>query len=141
MSEPESFELYKVVEKYASNVKLYLSVHTFGDMVLWPWGYSGSPGWISTHAEHHALGLRWRDDILAIGGRNYIVGNVADVLGNAFGAVDDHMVGRLNIPYVYTLEITSGFQFTYPEERVHALVLETFWGYRAMALEIARQFA
>jgi hypothetical protein len=50
------------------------------------------------------------------------------------------MAGYLNIPYVYTLELTSGFQFTYPEEKIEALAFETFWGYRAMALEIGRQF-
>ncbi|KAG5677263.1 hypothetical protein PVAND_007034 [Polypedilum vanderplanki] len=141
LSEPESFALHTLLERYASRVKLYLSVHTFGDMVLWPWGYSGSPGWISTHEEHQALGVLWRDGILAQGGRNYIVGNVADVLGNAFGAVDDHMAGHYGIPYVYTLELTSGFQFQYPEARIGALAAETFWGYRAMALHIGEKFS
>lgn len=77
---------------------------------------------------------------MAQGGRPYINGNVADVLGNAFGAIDDHMAGLYDVPYVYTLELTSGFQFVYPEERILALVLETFWGYRAMALHIGEKF-
>jgi hypothetical protein len=87
------------------------------------------------------LGHRWRNGILAEGGRTYKVGNVADILGNAYGAVDDHMAGRYNIPYVYTLELTSGYQFVYPESKIEALAFESFFGYRAMALEIIRQFA
>lgn len=140
MSEPETFALHTFMERYASNIKLYLSVHSFGDMVLWPWGYSGSPGHIHSWREHDALGHRWRSDILAQGGRPYIVGNVADVLGNAFGAVDDNMAGHFGVPYVYTLELTSGFNFVYPEARIQALAFETFWGYRAMALDIGEQF-
>lgn len=140
ISEPETFAVHSTVERYASQIKLYLSVHTFGDMVLWPWGYAGSPGWISTWQEHVALGDLWRNDILAQGGRDYINGNVADVLGNAFGACDDHMAGHFGIPYVYTLELTSGFQFVYPEARIQALAFETFWGYRAMGLHIGRTF-
>ena len=128
------------MRRYAHNMKLYLSVHCFGDMVLWPWGYSGSPGWIHTHPEHQELGNRWRNAILANGGRSYQVGNVADILGNAFGAIDDHMAGTYNIPYVYTLELTSGFQFQYPEERIEALAFETFHGYRAMALYIGETY-
>ncbi|XP_070494549.1 carboxypeptidase B-like [Chironomus tepperi] len=140
LSEPESFHLDHLMSRYAHNMKLYLSVHTFGDMVLWPWGYSGSPGWIETHAEHQTLGNLWRNAILANGGRSYQVGNVADVLGNAFGAVDDHMAGTYGVPYVYTLELTSGFQFQYPEERIEALAFETFHGYRAMALYIGETY-
>ena len=139
-SEPETQFLLGLIERYSSNIKLYLSVHSFGDMVLWPWGFSGSNGWIDTHVEHQALGNLWRNDILAVGGRSYRVGNVADVLGNAFGAVDDTMAGLFGIPYVYTLELTSGFDFRYPESRIEALAFETFWGYRAMALHIGRQF-
>jgi Zinc carboxypeptidase len=126
--------------RYAANIKLYLSVHSFGDMILWPWGYSGSPGWIANHAEHRAAGELWRNGILAVGGRNYINGNVADVLGNAFGAIDDHMAGRHRVPYVYTLELTSGFNFIYPEARIQALAEETFFGYRALALHIGQKF-
>lgn len=104
-------------------------------------GYAGSPGYTQTWREHNVLGLKWRNGILAEGGRTYRVGNVADILGNAFGAVDDHMAGKYKIPYVYTVELTSGYQFVYPESKIEALVIETFHGYRAMALEIARQFA
>lgn len=109
-------------------------------MVLWPWGFAGSPGWIETHQEHQELGEAWMRGILETGGRTYRVGNVANLLGNASGAVDDHMAGYYNIPFVYTLELTSGYQFQFPESRIEAFAFETFYGYRAMALEIGNIF-
>lgn len=60
-------------------------------MVLYPWGFSGSPGLIDNHAYHHQVGLLWRNAIQAQTGKVYRVGNVADILGNAFGASDDHV--------------------------------------------------
>jgi hypothetical protein len=35
LSEPEDFALHNLLERYADRTKLYLSVHSFGDMVLW----------------------------------------------------------------------------------------------------------
>ena len=40
LSEPEDFALHEIIERYKDSVKLYLSVHSFGDLVLWPWSYT-----------------------------------------------------------------------------------------------------
>lgn len=82
---------------------MYVSVHSFGDMVLYPWGYSGSPGWIASWQRHHQVGQLWADAILRATGKRYVVGNVADILGNAFGASDDHMAGEQKVDYSFTL--------------------------------------
>lgn len=71
--------------RYRANVRMYISVHSFGDMVLYPWGYNGSPGWISNWQYHHQVGQLWADAIRQATGKNYVVGNIADILGNAFG--------------------------------------------------------
>lgn len=39
LSEPEDFVLHEVVARYKPNVRMYLSVHSFGDLVLFPWSY------------------------------------------------------------------------------------------------------
>lgn len=83
-SEPESFAVHKYLERYRENVPLYLSVHSFGNMVLYPWGYTGSPGLAPNWQEHHQLGLRWANAIRNATGEKYIVGNVAKILGETF---------------------------------------------------------
>lgn len=85
-----------------------MSVHSWGDMVLWPWGFSGSTGWISNWQYHQDVGMLWHDAVRAATGKVYRVGNIADILGNAFGASDDHMSGGQGVELVYTLELTGG---------------------------------
>lgn len=129
--------------RYRQNIRIYLTVHSFGDMVLYPWGFAGSPGLISNHAYHHEVGLLWRNAIQAQTGKVYAVGNVAVILGNAFGASDDHMAGNQNVNLVYTLELTrgGGTGFDFPESQIGSLVRETFHGYRAIGLHIGRNYS
>lgn len=91
-SESESSAIDALMTRYRANIKIYITVHSFGDMVLYPWGFSGSPGLIDNHAYHHQVGLLWRNAIQAQTGKVYAVGNIAVILGNAFGASDDHVI-------------------------------------------------
>jgi hypothetical protein len=103
-------------------------------------GFSGSPGLISNWQHHHDVGLLWANAIQAQTGKRYVVGNIANVLGNAFGASDDHFAGKHQVELVYTLELTGGGQtgFDFPESQIGSLVRETFWGYRAFGLYVGR---
>lgn len=40
LSEPEDYVLHSIIGRYSNNIKLYLSVHSFGDMLLWPWSFT-----------------------------------------------------------------------------------------------------
>lgn len=91
-SEPETQAIDGLMSRYRQNIKIYITVHSFGDMVLYPWGFQGSPGLISNHQYHHEVGLLWRNAIQAQTGKVYAVGNIASLLGNAFGASDDHVI-------------------------------------------------
>ncbi|CRL08319.1 CLUMA_CG021383, isoform A [Clunio marinus] len=127
LSEIESLALNNYMTQHRANVRLYMSVHSFGDMVLYPWGFSGSSGWISNWEEHHQVGLLWANAIREQTGKVYRVGNIADILGNAFGASDDHMAGEQRVNLVYTLELTGGgiTGFDFPESRLGDLVIES----------------
>jgi hypothetical protein len=142
MAEVESRAMNIYMTRYRPMVRMYISVHSFGDMVLYPWGFSGSPGLISNWQRHHDVGLLWANAIREQTGKNYVVGNIADILGNAFGASDDHMAGEQLVNLVYTLELTGGGTtgFDFPEAEIGALVRETFWGYRALGLYLSRTY-
>ena len=139
-SEPEVFAMNNYVARYIANIRLYFTVHSFGDMVLWPWSYPGGT-WISNWEEHQRAGLAFADGIRQATGKNYVVGNSIDVLGTAFGVSDDHMSGEHKIPLSFTLELTGGGRtgFDFPESQIEDLVKETFWGYRAFAQYIGKQ--
>lgn len=129
------------VARYRANIKLYVSVHSFGDMVLWPWSYPGAP-WISTWQDHQRVGMLFADAIEQATGRVYRVGNTIDVLTTAAGVCIDHMSGEHSIPLSYALELTGGGRtgFDFPESQIEGLVKETFWGYRAFGLYVGKSF-
>ena len=140
-SEPEVIGMNNYVAQYRSNIKLYFSVHSFGDMVLWPWSYPGA-SWISSWQEQQRAGLAFADAIQQATGKVYEVGNTIDVLTTAAGVCSDHMSGEHGIPLSFALELTRGgiTGFDFPESRIEDLVKETFWGYRAFGLHVAKYF-
>lgn len=40
LSEPESKSLAEVMTKYNGILKLYISVHSYGNCIMYPWGYT-----------------------------------------------------------------------------------------------------
>jgi hypothetical protein len=69
---------------FKDNLRLYLSTHTYGNLVLWPFGFAFDV-YIKNHKEHHMLGLRFADAIKNATGTDYLVGNSADILYTANG--------------------------------------------------------
>lgn len=104
-SEQETKALMALMDQYRGALRMYLAVHTYGEMILWPWGYD------FVHAPNAAdlqrLGEQARDALVAAGGPTYEVGNSADILYTATGATDDYAYS-LGVPFAYTIELTGG---------------------------------
>jgi hypothetical protein len=81
---------------------MYLSVHTFGDLVLYPWGFTGA-GPIENEADAIRVGNIFRSSILAATGKDYLVVNSLAYFGNINGSVDDHMNGKFRSHKLYYL--------------------------------------
>lgn len=128
------------MESFKHNLKLYLSTHSYGNYVLWPFGFDFNV-YIKNWKEHMYLADLFVNEILGATGTEYEPGNSADVLYTANGASDDHAVAYANAQLAYTLELTGGSHgFVYPAELAHDLAKETFLGYRRMALYIAENY-
>lgn len=69
---------------FKHNFRLYLSTHTYGNLVLWPFGFAFDL-YIKNHKDHHELGLRFANAIKEATGTDYRVGNSADILYTANG--------------------------------------------------------
>jgi hypothetical protein len=104
-------------------------------MILWPEGWTMG---LFAHnwQEHQAVGDEARAAIQAFSGQNLIVGNVADVLGPAFGAGDDYgfQIGEARL--TYTLELRGGGTglsgFDLPADQLQEVVRECMIIYRTM---------
>jgi len=141
LSEPETFALTTYMESFRFNLRMYLSTHSFGNYVLWPWGFAFNT-YISNWQEHVLVGQRWVDAIYQATGTYYDLGNSADLLYTATGASDDHAVAYANAHIAFTLELTGGGTtgFDFPEARVFELSRETFLGYRQFGLYIGETY-
>ncbi|XP_052871279.1 carboxypeptidase B-like, partial [Anopheles cruzii] len=65
-SQKETQAMMALLDQYKSAVRVYLAVHTYGEMILWPWGYD------FLHAPNgedlQRLGEQARDALVAAGG-------------------------------------------------------------------------
>lgn len=121
------------------NPKCYLAIHSFGDFLLYPYGYQlyiDNP-----HTDNlQILGTRVSNAIRArYPHRSYKVGNSAHELYPASGASDDYASGGAGIAYSYTVELTSGGStgFDPPPSSIQQISSEIFVGYREYAIATA----
>lgn len=84
LSEPEIQAAARYMESFKGDLRLYLSTHSYGSLVLWPFGFEFDV-YIRNHKEHQLLGEKYANAILNATGRKYLVGNSADILYTANG--------------------------------------------------------
>lgn len=129
------------MESFKFNLRMYLSTHSYGNYVLWPFGFAFNT-YIQNWREHVEVGQRWVDAINEATGTFYDLGNSADLLYTANGASDDHAVAYANANLAFTLELTGGGRdgFDFPQDRLADLLRETFLGYRQFGLYIGDHY-
>ncbi|XP_052895872.1 uncharacterized protein LOC128303059 [Anopheles moucheti] len=124
-SENETKAIIALMDQYKAAIRMYLAVHTYGEMILWPWGYDFLHA--PNAAELQRLGEQARDALVAAGGPEYEVGNSADILYTATGATDDYAY-NLGVPFAYTIELTGGGSqgFDLPATDLARVTAQTF---------------
>ncbi|XP_050335204.1 carboxypeptidase B isoform X2 [Bactrocera neohumeralis] len=138
-SEPETQALRDLMHSLTGRAKFYLTLHSYGNYLLYPWGYTS------------ALPKNWRDidDIARAGaaaiktatGTEYTVGSSTNVLYAAAGGSDDYALGKAQIPISITMELPSaGQQFDPPLSKIEELASETWIGIKAMAENVIEKY-
>ncbi|XP_018335420.1 carboxypeptidase B [Agrilus planipennis] len=124
----------------ANRIKLYLTLHSYGNYILYPWGYTSALP--SDSAELQALGDSVASRIRTYSGSRFTVGSSTNVLYAAAGGSDDWMKGVNGVELSYTLELQgdrSGFEL--PASRILSSVRETFVGIRVFHDYVEEKFA
>lgn len=103
-SEPETHALSQAMEKEKDNLILVLSLHSYGQDLLYPWGWSHTVD-VPNKAELINAGKVFANGAKNRYGKTYSVINSAGGLYYASGATDDWAYGVLGTEYVYTLEL------------------------------------
>jgi len=140
-SEPESKAIRDYVESIRGNTKVAISVHCYGNVLIYPWGYK-----VVDHPDRENLAKlagQVRDAIVKKTGEVYEAGTAVEVFGSwglAGGATDDYYISR-GIPYSFTFELperdeNGHHEFLLPPENIVRVGKQLMVGLNTIAKQL-----
>merc|ERR1712223_394454 len=108
-SEPETDAIQKFIMARKRNMKLYLTFHSYGQYILYPWGYARRD--TPDKKDLHNVGMAGVRAVRALSGRKYSCGTAAKMLYPAAGGSDDWAKGAAGIKYSYTIELPDSGRY------------------------------
>ncbi|XP_049827686.1 carboxypeptidase B-like isoform X1 [Schistocerca gregaria] len=139
-SEPETRALRDYILANADRIKLYLTFHSYGPLILYPWGYTTEPpeDWETLDA----LGRLANAAQVAAGAPNYTVGTFAGAMYAAAGTSADWAKAVGGVALSYTLELPEGGDagFDPPASDIVGIVTPFFEAVRAFGQYVADNF-
>lgn len=100
-SAPETVALASLMR--IPNIKYYHTIHSAGNMILYPFGNNKKP--IKYLIENRAVALAGKAAVQKEFGVKYKVGSTIDILYKTSGASKDFAAGKVNIPFSLIHEI------------------------------------
>ncbi|KAK3927537.1 Carboxypeptidase B [Frankliniella fusca] len=135
-SEPEARNLrdYILKSNKRGAVKMYLTLHSYGPMILYPWGYDFNLPDAPDKDELVSIANEANEAIIKAGSEPFNVMNSAG-LYPAAGASDDWSKGVAGIAKAYTIELQGGGSngFDLPANRILSVVQQLFEGMKVFA--------
>ncbi|KAL4235386.1 Sodium-dependent noradrenaline transporter [Mactra antiquata] len=132
-SEPETANIVNYLMANGDLFDAYLTIHSYGQMWLYPWGYTSALP--SDHSDLHNAALSGKNAIAAYQGMSYLVGSSTNELYAAAGGSDDFAKGGAGIKYSYTIELRDqgDYGFQLPATLIIPTAKEFFDGFVAFA--------
>ncbi|KRT82371.1 Peptidase, partial [Oryctes borbonicus] len=121
----ETRGLRDVVNRYKDQIKLYVTFHSFAQVIVYPWGYTTELP--ENASELQSLGEQVAAAIASVNGTVYGVANIPLVLPLGAGGSDDWVKGAGGIELSYTFEL-PGLNFEMPHSEILDVCVETFEG-------------
>lgn len=137
-SEPETAIIRNVMMDNKDRIKLYVSLHAYGQYLVYPWGYTGNylpKDW----KKLDRLGRIVSAAVKRAGGQPFKVMSAGQWYPAAGGS-DDFAFGAAKVPYSYTMELTDDYEFIYPEELLRNTLPRFYQGFRAFGSQIRKEF-
>jgi len=129
-SEPETAALSNFVDKF--DIKLYLSFHMFGQMLIFPYGYRRDR---SAHFDHlMQIGRKTVQAISQRYGTRYVLGSIANIISPISGSSIDwtYVTKNISLSYVFEFRDRGRFRFLLPARYIIPNAEEVTDGIRAM---------
>lgn len=137
-SEVETKIVRKVMNTYLDRIKLYLTLHCYGQLILYPWGFDKEEK--PENIERiHALGVKAERAMVEAGAEPFKV-MPASELYLTTGSSTDYAY-YLGIPYSYAIELTDGYEFDYPESMLSSTLPPFYKSLQTFADEIREEYS
>lgn len=135
-SEPEVAVLRDTLLSLKGKIDFYLTLHSHGSYIIYPWGYAEIDA--PNVDELETVAQAGYNAIFAHSGRKYKVGNSAKLMYPAAGASDDYAYAEAEARISYTMELPSGGKdgFDPPPKDIKEYVEESWVGIVAMAEKV-----
>jgi len=143
LSEPESQALNSYIEQ-TKGIQAAVSVHSYGNVIIFPWGYKEArhpnKTMLSTMANHI------RNEVQKVTGEHYRPGTSKEVFGAwglAGGATDDYYITK-GIPFSYTFELPGKDEdgqhgFILPRSNIKKVGNQLYTGFMMLAEQLDKQ--
>lgn len=132
-SEPETASIQRFITQHkGANWKAYLSFHSYGQYILYPWGFNQALP--QDYLDLDRLGRLAVSAIQQAGGPAYTLGSSGRTLYPAAGGSDDWAKGVMGIKYAYTIELRDNgrFGFVLPASYINPTAKEAYAAIRAI---------
>ncbi|XP_076285065.1 carboxypeptidase B [Lasioglossum baleicum] len=135
-SEPETRAMADYILDNKDNIRMYLTLHSYSQMWLVPWGYTYSRP--SDYSELANAAKKAISAISKVHGTNYQLGPSADLLYPTSGASDDWAKGVAGIKYAYTVELRDRgtYGFLLPATQIMPTAREIWAGIRTIVRQV-----
>jgi murein tripeptide amidase MpaA len=114
-------------------IRLYIDFHSYGQYILWPYGYDCSLR-TENDAAMRSLATSAASAIRAVSGTRYTIGPACSTLYATTGDSTDYtdVPGNATYSYTYELRDTGTYGFTLPASQIQPTVRETWQGVVSM---------
>lgn len=130
-SEVEVRAVDAIMQEYLDRIDIYITMHSFGSMILYPWGHDGTLSQNAFALQRVGIAMAVAIDELSLPHfPNYVVGNSVLVIGYAASGAAEDYAHSIGIPLTYTYELPgiSGQGFHLNPRYIHQVVRETWAG-------------
>jgi len=135
-SEPETRAIANTILEHKNNIRIYLTLHSYGSYWLTTWGYTKELP--KDHEKQVTLARRGADAIKCVNpNRAYTIGSAGAIFYIAGGASDDWAKATAEIPYSSTIEL-PGTDFVISRSEIVPVGQELWAAVKEMAMEAAR---
>ncbi|XP_017009388.2 carboxypeptidase B1 [Drosophila takahashii] len=138
-SEPEALVVGDLIHSYVGRGKFYLTLHSYGSLILYPWGWTAAVP--DTVEDLDEVAQEGKNAILEATGTVYTAGPSTTTINYAAAGASDDYAFNAGFPISFTMELPAGGTgFDPPASDIDHIVKETWVGITAMARRVIKKY-